>query len=143
MSNRTPIASLTIAIALIAAPIAYAQDPPRTAFRIVRDAGCMICHDVESPERGAKDFIPNAPVFQDIACRYRSDPDAASRLSTIVREGSGPLRRDRHWTGQVAFETMYPNGLSVTAAEARQIVDWIMTLCPKSAGADHRNNKRH
>ena len=129
---------MTIAVALMAAA-AYAQDSPRTAFRVARDAGCMICHDVESPEQGAKDFLPKAPAFQDVACRYRPDPNAASRLSSIVREGSGPLRRDRHWTGQISFETMYPNDLFVSEAEARQIVDWIMTLCSNS---DRKKKRR-
>ncbi len=143
MSNRMPRAMLLIAVALFASIAARADDSPRTAFRVVRGAGCMICHDVESPERGANDYVPKAPSFEAVACRYRSDPNAAPRLSSIVREGSGPLRRDRHWTGQVAFDTMYPNDLSVTEAEARQIVDWMLTLCPKSASADDRHAKRH
>lgn len=142
MWDRIAVASLTIAVALGTAAIAYAQESPRTAFRVARDGGCMICHDVESPERGGKELVPKAPVFQDVACRYRSDPDAAGRLASIVRDGSGPLRRDRHWTGRVAFDTMYPNDLMVTEVQARQIVDWIMTLCPKSASADDRHSKR-
>ena len=142
MSSRMRIARLTIVVALIAAASAYAQDRPRTAYRVARDGGCMICHDVESPERGAQSLLPSAPAFQDIACRYRSDSDAASRLSSIVREGSGPLRSDRHWTGRVAFNTMYPNDLIVTEDEARQIVDWMMTLCPKSGHGNERRAER-
>lgn len=142
MSNRMRIARLTVAIALIAAASAYAQDRPRTAYRVARDGGCMTCHEVEPPERGAQGVIPSAPAFQDVACRYRSDSDATSRLSSIVREGSGPLRRDRHWTGRVAFTTMYPNDLIVTEDEARQIVDWMMTLCPKSSHGDESRAKR-
>jgi len=142
MLNQMRNATLFVAITLFATGAARAQDSPHTAFRTARDAGCIICHDVESPERGAMSYLPKAPVFQDIACRYRSDPDASGRLASIVRDGSGPLRRDRHWTGRVAFETMYPNDLMVTEAQARQIVDWIMTLCPKSGSADDRHNKR-
>jgi len=142
MSKRMHIASVTIAAALMAGATSYAQDSSRTAFRVARDAGCMICHDVESPEGGAKDFIPKAPAFQAIACRYRSDPNAASRLTSIVLDGSGPLRRDRHWTGQVAFQTMYPNDLMLSEADARQIVDWIMTLCSKAASSGDRKEKR-
>jgi hypothetical protein len=36
---------------------------------------------------------------------------------------------------------MYPNDLRVTEAETRQIVDWMLTLCPKSASADGRHAK--
>jgi cytochrome c551/c552 len=133
--------TLLVAVAVFATAAARAQDMPRTAFRVARDAGCMICHDVESPERGAKDYLPKAPSFQAVACRYRSNPNAASQLSSVVREGSGPLRRDRHWTGQVAFDTMYPNDVMVGEAETRQIVDWILTLCPKSASAGDGHNQ--
>ena len=142
MPNRTRIATLLVVAGVITGVAARAADSPRTAFRVARDAGCIICHDVEPPERGGKDYLPNAPAFQDIACRYRSDPDAASRLSSIVREGSGPLRRDRHWTGKAAFDTMYPNDVMVTEAQAREIVDWMLTLCPKSASAEDRHAKR-
>ena len=138
MSNRTRTATLLVAIGLFATVAARAEDPPRTAFRVARDAGCMICHDVEAPEGDAKNYLPKAPAFEDIACRYRSDPNAASRLSLTVREGSGPLRRDRHWTGQVAFDTMYPNDVMITEAETRQIVDWVLTLCSKSSRAHDR-----
>lgn len=141
MSSPMQVATAVVAVALLASVAAHAQDPPRTAFRVARDEGCIVCHDVEPPERGAKDYLPKAPAFQDIACRYRSDTNAPSRLASIVREGSGPLRRDRHWTGQVAFEKMYPNDLMVTEAEARQIVDWILTLCPKSPGTNDRPAK--
>jgi hypothetical protein len=35
---------------------------------------------------------------------------------------------------------MYPNDLTMTEAEARQIVDWILTLCP--TGTKDRPAKR-
>ena len=141
MSSRMQAVTAIVAAGLAASVAVHAQDPPRTAFHAVRDEGCMICHDVELPERGAKDYLPKAPAFQDIACRYRSDPEAPSRLASIVREGSGPLRRDRHWTGRVAFDTMYPNDLTMTETEARQVVDWILTLCP-TPGTKDRPAKR-
>jgi cytochrome c len=137
MSNRTRIAAVVLTTSLLATAAARADDPARTAFRIARDAGCVICHNVE---RSANGYLPNAPAFEDVACRYRADPDAADRLSSIVRNGSGPLRRDRHWTGKVAFDTMYPNDLMVTDAQTHQIVDWILTLCPKSA--ERRRSRR-
>jgi hypothetical protein len=37
---------------------------------------------------------------------------------------------------------MYPNDLMVTEDEARQIVDWMMTLCPKSGHGDEPRAKR-
>lgn len=37
---------------------------------------------------------------------------------------------------------MYPNDLMVSDAEARHIVDWIMTLCRKPVAADD-GKRRH
>ena len=136
MSNRMQAITAIISATLLASIAAGAQDAPRTAFRVARDEGCMICHDVEPPERGTEEYLPKAPAFGDIACRYRSDPNAPSTLTSIVRYGSGPLRRDRHWSGRVAFDTMYPNDLTMTEAEARQVVDWILTLCEMPATKD-------
>jgi cytochrome c551/c552 len=129
------------AIALLAAVCAHAEERPRSPYRIAGDGGCFTCHDVESPE-GSDHVIPKAPAFQDVACRYRSDPDAPGRLSSIVREGTGPLRRDRHWTGRVSFDRMYPYDMFVTEQEARQIVEWVMTLCPTSAHGSGRRARR-
>jgi cytochrome c len=106
----------------------------RSGYQLARANGCVICHEIESSEPGS--LLPAAPAFQDLARRYRSEPDAASRLTSIVREGTGPLRRDRHWAGKVTFDRMYPNDLMVTEAEARRIVDWILTL-------DSTSERRH
>jgi cytochrome c551/c552 len=129
MSNRVRAATALLAVAIVWAG-AHAEDhrvPP--AYRLARDAGCVICHEVESPPHGPNDVLPAAPAFEDVACRYRSDPDAAGRLSSIVIGGSGPRERDRHWAGRVMFQTMYSNELIVSDAQAREIVDWILTLC--------------
>ena len=138
MANRIATASIAIAASVLAAFAADAENSQPTAFRVARDAGCTLCHDVESPPRSASQVFPTAPSFEDVACRYRSAPNAATTLSTIVLEGSGPLRRDRHWSGQVAFETMYPNDLMITKAQARQIVDWVLTLCPSTEKTRNR-----
>jgi len=141
MRNRS-----TVGIALVAALLvglaAHADDTSPSPFRMVRSAGCITCHDVESESRGPNDMLPKAPPFEDVACRYRADSDAANRLASIIRDGSGPLRRDRHWAGRATFETMYPNDLMVTDAEARRIVDWILTLCSKPSSADVGHGKR-
>jgi cytochrome c len=105
---------------------ARADDSSRNGYQLARDNGCFICHEVETREAGS--LLPPAPVFEDIARRYRSEPDAATKLTALVRDGTGPLRRDRHWAGKVTFDRMYPNDLEVTESEARRIVDWILTL---------------
>jgi cytochrome c len=112
---------------------AYGQETPPSAYQVARDRGCTLCHEVESPPRGSEGLLPPAPAFEEIARRYRADPTAAARLSSIVRKGTGPLRRDRHWEGKASVVSMYPNEVSVTEAEARRLVDWILTLGPTKA----------
>jgi cytochrome c len=124
--NHLRIATIALAVTMSAAAPVRAEDSLRTGYHLARDSGCFICHEVET--RGADSLLPPAPAFEDIARRYRSEPEAASRLTAFVRDGTGPLRRDRHWAGKVTFERMYPNDLEVTESEARRIVDWILTL---------------
>ena len=108
--KHVAIPTLAIAVTMLGVGNAGADDSLRTGYQLARANGCVICHEVESREPGS--LLPSAPAFQDIARRYRSQPDAASRLTMIVREGTGPLRRDRHWDGKITFERMYPNDRS-------------------------------
>jgi len=124
--KRLSVVIVALAGTMLVIAIARAEDSLRTGYQLARANGCVICHEVET--RGADSPLPPAPAFQDIAHRYRSQPDAASKLSVLVRDGTGPLRRDRHWTGKITFDRMYPNDLEVTESEARRIVDWILTL---------------
>lgn len=124
---RAPAGVVLVAIALFASVPALGQGsaPP---YHLARERGCTLCHDVEAPPPGSQSVVPPAPPFEDIARRYRADPAAADRLVAIVRYGTGPLRRDRHWDGKASFTGMYPNAVSVSEEEARYLVDWILTL---------------
>jgi cytochrome c len=136
---RAIVGVLFGAAVLTATCRAEADDGSKKPHRLARDAGCYTCHDVESDPAGSQSLLPVAPSFEDIARRYRADPQAADKLTSIVLEGTGPLRRDRHWNGKATFEKMYPNDLEVSAEEARKIVEWILTLSPaQSAGRDRR-----
>jgi cytochrome c len=119
---------------------ARADDSSRTGYQVARESGCFICHEVETREAGS--LLPPAPAFEDIARRYRSEPDAASKLTALVRDGTGPLRRDRHWAGKVTFDKMYPNDLELTESEARRIVDWILTLDSTDARREGASGQR-
>ena len=141
MSIRMRAAAVLLAAALVASAAVRAEDRVPAAYRVARNAGCVICHEVESSAHGPNDVLPAAPAFEDIACRYRWDPDAAGRLSSTVVDGSGPRQRDRHWAGRVTFERMYPNDLLLDDARAREIVDWILTLCRRPA-ANEQSKRR-
>jgi cytochrome c len=129
-ASRTMVGVLCGAAVLIAMCRVEADEGSKKPYRLASDAGCYTCHDVESAPAGSQSLLPVAPSFQDIARRYRADPQAADRLTSIVLEGTGPLRRDRHWSGKTTFEKMYPNDLEVSEGEARKIVEWILTLVP-------------
>ena len=134
MTAGLRIALLALASSMVAANAARADEPPKSGYDLARANGCMICHEVEARDAGAP--LPSAPTFQDVARRYRSDPDAATRLTSVVLYGSAPVRRDRHWAGKVTFDTMYPNDLMVSEAEARRIVDCILALDRRRARDD-------
>lgn len=139
--SHLPIASFILASGLLAAVPAGASDTARDGYRLMEASGCAVCHEVEQRPPGSP--LPAAPAFQEIAHRYRSDPGAASRLTSVVLAGSGPLRGDRHWAGRTAFDTMYPKESMLTEAEVRQIVDWILTLDAKPApGSDAHAQRR-
>jgi cytochrome c551/c552 len=130
MSNRLSVAAF-LATTLVVYAGVQAQDRVPGAYRLARDDGCTLCHEVEA--RKPNKLLPTAPAFEDIACRYRADPHAAVRLTWTVIDGTGPRQQDRHWAGRATFDRMYSNENIVSDAEAREIVDWILTLCPRPA----------
>jgi cytochrome c len=141
-TSRMLLAASCVAAALIATCRAEADVGSKQPYRLARDAGCNLCHEVESAPPGSASLLPAAPSFEDIARRYRADPQAADKLSSIVFLGTGPLRRDRHWTGKAQFDTMYPNHLEVSEEDARTIVEWILTLAPSHRVARDRGAQR-
>ena len=139
--SRRALAAMPLVLGLLA-EAAYGDPSSTQVYRLAGDRGCLMCHEVESRAGEAHSLMPVAPAFQDIARRYRGDRDAAGRLTGIVREGSGPLHSDRHWAGKVQFDRMYPNDILVSEAEARRIVEWILTLAPARATGDKAKAKR-
>lgn len=142
-ASRTMVGVLCGAAVLIATCRAEADDGSKKPYRLARDAGCYTCHDVQSAPAGSQSLLPEAPSFEDIARRYRADPQAEDKLTSIVLEGTSPLRRDRHWSGKTRFEKMYPNDLEVSEEDARKIVEWILTLAPaQRVDRDRRAQRR-
>ena len=75
-------------------------------------SGCISCHRVDQKLLG--------PSFQDVAVRYRGDPDAAAKLFAKVREGG---------EGEWGDLPMQPNGEEkISDADLRTILEWLLRL---------------
>ncbi len=77
---------------------------------LAQKKNCMACHAVDKKLVG--------PAYKDVAAKYAGQKDAVDKLAQkVVKGGSGV------W-GAVPM----PANPQVTDAEAKQLVQWIMTL---------------
>lgn len=91
-------------IACMAAAPAWAN--PELAHK----KNCMACHAVGQKVIG--------PAYKDVAAKYAGRPDAVAMLSQKVMKGG---------TGVWGVAVM-PANPQVSEAEAKQLVQWILTL---------------
>ena len=98
------VATLTAAIAVFVAPGAFAQAD------LAMKKNCMACHAVDKKVLG--------PAYKDVAAKYADQKDAVDKLTQKVLKGGAGV-----W-GPVPM----PANPQVTEAEARQLVQWILTL---------------
>lgn len=100
--NRLPI----VIFALIGATSA----PAFANMDLATKKNCTACHAVDKKVVG--------PSYKDVAAKYASQKDAVDKLSEkVIKGGSGV------W-GPVPM----PANTQVTPAEAKQLVQWIMTI---------------
>ena len=118
-----PLALLTAAGAAFATPAEY----DAAMLKLATESGCMACHTILPAPKRADGLPPIAPAWRDIALKYRDDPGASDRLTRTVMTGSNP--RARHWAGKVSEVNMPPN-TSVSEADARRLVNWLLVLVP-------------
>jgi cytochrome c len=98
----SPVILFAIA-GLAAAPAFASQD-------LAQKKNCMACHALDKKLVG--------PSYKDVAAKYAGQKDAADKLAVkVVKGGSGV------W-GQVPM----PPNPQVTEAEAKQLVQWVMTV---------------
>ncbi len=71
---------------------------------------CLACHAVDKKVVG--------PAYKDVAAKYAGQKDAAAKLAEKVMKGGTGV-----W-GQVPM----PANPQVNAAEAKQLVDWILSI---------------
>ena len=98
------VAPLIAALAGLVALPAFAQAD------LAQKKNCMACHAVDKKLVG--------PAYKEVAAKYAGQKDAVDKLAQkVVKGGSGV------W-GAVPM----PANPQVTEAEAKQLVQWIMTL---------------
>jgi cytochrome c len=99
---------------------------------LAADSGCLACHRVESGARGPDGRPPVGPAWRDVAARYRDQRDAAETLTATILGGSNPYQS--HWNGKASGLAMPPNAVAIREADAKKLVDWILSLQPAKKG---------
>jgi len=100
--HATLIASLSIVGS------AWADD----GAAIAKKAGCTAaCHSVDKKTMG--------PTFKDVATKYAGDKGAQAKLEKKVRSGG---------SGSFGAMAMPPTGKSVSDADIKAIVGWVLGL---------------
>jgi len=85
-------------------------------------SGCFLCHAI-SPDPNVP--VPLGPSYQDIADRYRDDPNAVPYLFDRIKNGTqaGP----QNWEDKVNMRFMPPS-VALSDESNRVLVDWILSL---------------
>lgn len=126
MNTRDLLTSLTLlATALTAAHAAPDDAAMRT---LAARSGCMACHHVDPGAKGPNGLPPVGPAWRSVADKYRGQATAEAALTATVMKGSNPY--DSHWKGQASGLAMPPNQVAIGEADARQLVNWILSLPP-------------
>ena len=98
------IPALMVAVAGTVAAPAFAQ------LALAQQKNCMACHAVDKKVLG--------PAYKDVAAKYAGQKDAVDKLAAKVMKGGSGV-----W-GNIPM----PANPQVTDAEAKQLVQWILTL---------------
>lgn len=97
--------------ALIAMTLAFAASSPAFANEaLAKSKNCMACHSVDKKVVG--------PAYKDVAKKFAGQKDAEAQLIKAVLKGSSGV-----W-GPIPM----PANTNVNDAEAKQLVDWILSL---------------
>ena len=96
--------AILLAVASVAAAPTFANQ------ELAQKKNCMACHALDKKLVG--------PAYKDVAAKYAGQKDAVDKLAAkVIKGGSGV------W-GQVPM----PANAQVNEAEAKQLVQWIMTI---------------
>lgn len=99
-------AAFGIAASLLLGSHAMAAD----GLALAQKHACLACHQVDKKLVG--------PAYKDVAAKYKGDKTAEAKLIKKVKEGGKGV-----W-GEIPM----PANSSVSDADIKTIVDWILTL---------------
>jgi cytochrome c len=97
-------------LVLLTAAALGAVGPAFANADLAQKKNCMACHAIDKKLVG--------PAYKDVAAKYAGQKDAVDKLAEKVMKGGAGV-----W-GPVPM----PANPQVTAAEARQLVQWVLTL---------------
>jgi cytochrome c len=101
---------MKFALPLIFCTAALAAAPAFASADLAKAKNCMACHAVDKKLVG--------PSYKDVAAKYAGQKDAPAKLvQKVLKGGSGAF-------GPVPM----PANPQVSEAEAKQLVQWILTL---------------
>lgn len=101
---------MKFALSLIICTASLAASPAFANPDLAKAKNCMACHAVDTKLVG--------PAYKDVAAKYAGQKDAATKLTQkVLKGGSGS------W-GPVPM----PANPQVSEAEAKQLVQWILSL---------------
>jgi len=106
-----PSLALGVLVAGAACTPVLAQDAQQ-ATAIAKQHNCLACHAVDKKLVG--------PAYQEVAAKYKGDPDAAGHLKKKIKEGGAGV-----WG-----PTPMPPNPGISDADMDIVVDWILAGAP-------------
>jgi cytochrome c len=130
MKRMTAIRFPMLFVAALASSSVFADAKQDEAARqLATKSGCFICHAIELDAKGPDGLKPVGPPWKAVAARYKGDKNAKKNLTVAVMGGTSVY--NRHWKEESSGVAMPPNGVAISEADAKKLVDWILGLPTK------------
>lgn len=127
MKSRKAIHLSLLIAAMAASSPSFADSKQDDAIRqLANKSGCFICHGIELDAKGPAGLKPVGPPWKAVAARYKGDKSASKNLTAAVMGGTSLY--SRHWKEESSGVAMPPNGVAISEADAKKLVDWILSL---------------
>lgn len=117
---------LLLVAALAGRPAFADAKRDEAARQLATKSGCFICHAIELDAKGPEGLKPVGPPWKAVAARYKGDKSARKNLTAAIMGGTSVY--NRHWKEESSGVAMPPNGVAISEADAKKLVDWILSL---------------